>query len=480
MTVGKTSHSEWASRGHASKIVRGLVSAAVVTGCGTLIGIDEAPPASECIRNQDCAAGFACEDFRCVGSASGAGGEAGAARGGAGGRGGTAGTIMAGGGAAGEDTGAAGLAPFGTGGQAGSAGSGGTAGHGGEEGGAGGEPPIEVGGAGAGGEAAVNECGNSTGCLSCDEEGRGLPGATECDHACDEELGCVVPRSCNGLISTCGSNVSCCLSYPVYGGSFNRGCNDQCSCEAGPYPANVATFALDAFEVTVGRFRRFVSEYASALPATHSGKNPNNEADTGWRAEWNDFLPTSREAVIERITSPETCLEPRSYEQADDSLPMNCVTWHLAQAFCIWDGGRLPTQAEWNYAATGGAEERTYPWSSPPDSSVIDGSHAVSAESDPAAEGPAAVGTHPHGAGRWKQQDLSGNVAEWVFDDYGACYETTDRCDNCGTASGGDVTKTFMGGGFWGLAGEVRAAARSGTSGNATDHDLGFRCARDL
>jgi formylglycine-generating enzyme len=478
MKARKTSDFGWGRQKlSVSKVTRGLLSAAIVSGCGSLIGIDDAPPASECIRHEDCKFGSECIEFRCVSSAGGEGGEAGAARGGKGGAtAGSAGSFPGGSGEGGDaQGGGAGLRPFATGG---GAGRGGTAGHAGEEGGAGGEPPGVMGGAGAGGEGPT-ECASAPQCLECDQEGRGIPG-TECTHACKKDAGCIVPPSCSGLITKCGSNVSCCLSHPVYGGDFNRSCDDQCPCENGPYPANVATFTLDVFEVTVGRFRRFVSEYTTALPETGAGRNPNNAEDVGWRAEWNDFLPTTREAVIEQVTSPETCLEPRSWEQTDERLPMNCVTWYLAQAFCIWDGGRLPTQAEWNYAAIGGSEARRYPWSVPPESSVIDRNYAVYGEADPAPEGPAAVGTHPDGMGLWEQQDLSGNVAEWVLDDYRACYGTTDRCDNCGVSSAADVSKTLMGGGFWGLTSEVTASARSGTLGGATEHDLGFRCARDL
>jgi sulfatase modifying factor 1 len=93
--------------------------------------------------------------------------------------------------------------------------------------------------------------------------------------------------SCIGLAATCGAsgNTSCCSSSTVPGGTFNRS-NDA------TYPATVSNFVLDTYEITVGRFRKFVAAYSQSVVAAGAGKNLNNASDPGWSTAWNASLPT--------------------------------------------------------------------------------------------------------------------------------------------------------------------------------------------
>lgn len=165
---------------------------------------------------------------------------------------------------------------------------------------------------------------------------------------------------------------------------------------------------------------------------------------------------------------------PSGYE----NRPMNCLTWYDAMAFCAWDGGYLPTEAEWNYAATGGNEQRAYPWSTPSGSLALDSSYANYCVLDGmgTCQGTVlmAVGTQLRGDGRWGQSDLAGNVAEWVLDWY-ANYVSS--CVDCAELTGSSV-RGIRGGGFDTIALVLRAGHRNNFTLGSRFPEFGVRCAR--
>jgi len=281
--------------------------------------------------------------------------------------------------------------------------------------------------------------------------------------------------SCVGLDATCGPlDESCCTTLPVPGGTFYRG-YDGVDFTDTNYPATVAGFYLDKYEVTVGRFRTFVEAgmgTRSNPPASGTGAHP-WIAGSGWDSRWNATLPRDTAGLKAAMRCPAIAYQTwTDTAGSNETMPQNCLDWYTAFAFCAWDGGRLPTEAEWNYAASGGSEHRYYPWSNPPSSTTIDDSYAVYCSGYCSIQN---VGSRsPKGDGKWGQTDLAGNLWEWTLDRYVSPFLMP--CNNCAdlTVGGNQVARGGLGGG----TSDIRSAFRGAAIPADIRGNVGVRCAR--
>jgi sulfatase modifying factor 1 len=292
-----------------------------------------------------------------------------------------------------------------------------------------------------------------------------------------------LPPSCVQLASRCGTaQESCCETLPVPASTYDR---FEPAFEGPPLhsPATISALHLDKYEVTVGRFRRFMSIFdawrAAGNPRPGTGAHPKIPG-TGWQEAWM-LAQTTAELQI-----PKQCLGMRlTWSEAAagaESFPINCINWFEAFAFCIWDGGRLATEAEWELAATGG-EPRRYPWGDAeplPSLASYGCEHAGSSE-DCAREDIPEVGALPAGNGPFGHADLAGGMYEWVFDRYLVPYPPV--CEDCAVNSDnpkGNLFRVMRGGSWSHHMVRLETTMRYGDSSGGHGDYTGIRCARDL
>ncbi len=214
-------------------------------------------------------------------------------------------------------------------------------------------------------------------------------------------------------------------------GSFMMGCSPgDTDCDGDERSSHQVTitkgFWLGQTEVTVGAYKRFSAATGHQMPAAPRFNN-----------RW-----------------------------ANDNMPIVNVSWDDAQAYCAWAGGRLPTEAEWEYAARGGSTEAWY--------GPIDEVAWYSANS-----GAGAHDVAQKRANAWGLYDTLGNVWEWVSDWYdGSYYQNSPSQDPTGPASG--QRRVLRGGAWDGGPRDVRASRRGSIHPGIGLLDGGLRCVREV
>lgn len=330
---------------------------------------------------------------------------------------------------------------------------------------------------------------------------------------------CIDIASCRDLPSTCGEEESCCATRSVQGGIFKRGYDvgppvqgaaDVPNAQRldGAASVKIGDFHLDRFEVTVGRFRRFVSAYngfRNNRPANGEGRSPNvfpravatpdgGQGASGlWQRRWSDedeWVAKTSDEMVRRIKADCGKINGGTAEGtwtdspgANENKPMTCINWFEAFMFCVFDGGRLPTEAEWNYAAAGGEEQRAFPWSAPATDTNVTAAQA--AFSGFGSAGPLDVGSKPAGASRFGQLDMAGNAFEWTLDsasDIKAfAAPSNDPIDFTGYLPPPQKSKRVLRGGSVAFpAAYGRTSARVDAFADERYNDVGVRCARPL
>lgn len=222
----------------------------------------------------------------------------------------------------------------------------------------------------------------------------------------------------------------------IPGGKFTMGTDDK-KAPPNERPARtviVSPFWLDKTEVTVAAYRACVEKGACPKPA-HSSVS---------------------------------C----TYDQGDPQLPISCVPWTSAHAFCSAAGKRLPREVEWEMAARGTTPIR-YPWGG---QSAAGCGAAVTLASDAtqrscSGKRPMKVGSHLMGASPFGIYDMSGNVEEWVADWYAET--VSDLSPRAG------ASHVLRGGGWLSAPSAAKTTSRNWGSAREMGPNVGFRCAKD-
>ena len=223
------------------------------------------------------------------------------------------------------------------------------------------------------------------------------------------------------------------------------------------------------------------SETVLVPPATFTRGDLNGEPD-----EYPESKISMSSYRIERTevsnASYRTCVESKACDPAPyldhdalgiDDHPVVGVSWEDATRYCSWIGRRLPTEAEWEYAARG-SDVRKWPWSGGfvakrANSRSADDFHTMSAP----------VTAYTEGASPFGVLNMAGNVAEWVADYYDPTYYRTSKEEQDPKGPTRGRERVVRGGSYADPQHDIRVSSRRAKLPTEIEGTVGFRCASD-
>ncbi|VAW43332.1 hypothetical protein MNBD_CHLOROFLEXI01-3011, partial [hydrothermal vent metagenome] len=242
--------------------------------------------------------------------------------------------------------------------------------------------------------------------------------------------------------------------------TFLMGARDEdtaaSSDERSQHTVTLDAFAIDLYEVSVAQYAAFLNTLGGYVNAC-----------SGFTC-----LSTRFETTRSYLTDEQAGYLP---VEGFSDYPINNVSWHGANAYCSWVGGRLPTEAEWELAATGG-NGRFYPWgdANPDEENAVFAGTFANLQP---------VNSLPNGASPFGLYQMAGNVWEWVSDGYDPIYYDRSPAENpAGPAVSATDLRVLRGGGYDSPAADLRTTNRASERPTEfrTIPSVGFRCASPM
>jgi len=258
----------------------------------------------------------------------------------------------------------------------------------------------------------------------------------------------------------------------IPGGTFAMGTDNGFAYEGPVHDVTIKSFWIDRHEVTVAQFAKFIA-------ATHYKTDAEK---FGWSGVFDPKQSTWTKGDGADWHHPDGPIAP----PAAENEPVTQVSYADAQAYAKWAGKRLPTEAEFEFAARGGLAQNAFAWGNdehPQGKFMANYWQGHFPEHDTAADGfPSRARIEsfpPNGYGLY---DISGNVWEWCADWFAPDYYKTSPKEN--PQGPADGQERVLRGGSW-LCAEnycvgYRVGSRQHTAPDSGLNNLGFRCVKDV